>query len=130
MALVLAIAAGYGLRAAIEGGGTPAGETRTVRAQVTIPHATARVVVRGGVATLVVSGLPAPPPGHIYEVWLKHPGIAAPAPTNALFGVDHQGGGHASVPSVTNVEAVLVTAEPDGGSPAPTRQPVIVAPLS
>ena len=131
MVLVLALAAGYGLRAAVENdNGTPAGTTRTVRAQVTIPHATARVVVRNGVATLVVTGLPAPPAGHIYQVWLKRPGVTAPAPTNALFGVDHQGGGHTSVPTVNDVEAVLVTAEPDGGSPAPTQNPVIIAPLS
>lgn len=131
MALVLALAAGYGLRAAVESGGNaPAGVTRTVRAQVTFPHASARVVVRHGVATLVVTGLPAPPTGKIYQVWLLRPGVAAPAPTNALFGVDHQGAGHTSVPSISGVKAVLVTAEPDGGSPAPTENPVIVAPLS
>jgi anti-sigma factor RsiW len=131
MALVLALAAGYGLRAAVENGGNaPVGVTRTVRAQVTFPHASARVVVRHGVATLVVTGLPAPPSGKIYQVWLLRPGVTAPAPTNALFGVDHHGAGHTSVPSISGVKAVLVTAEPDGGSPAPTENPVIVAPLS
>jgi anti-sigma factor RsiW len=131
MALVLALAAGYGLRAAVEnGGGTAGGPTRTVRAQVTIPHASARVIVRHGVATLVVTGLPAPPRGKIYQVWLKRPNVIAPAPTNALFGVDHHGAGHTSVPTISGVQAVLVTAEPDGGSPAPTQSPVIIAPLS
>jgi anti-sigma factor RsiW len=131
MALVLALAAGYGLRAAVESGGNaPAGVTRTVQAQVTFPHASARVIVRHGVATLVVTGLPAPPAGKIYQVWLERPGVTAPAPTNALFGVDHHGAGHTSVPSISGVKEVLVTAEPDGGSPAPTENPVIIAPLS
>ncbi len=131
MALVLALAAGYGLRAAVENGSNaPAGVSRTVRAQVTFPHASAHVIVRHGVATLVVTGLPAPPAGKIYQVWLKRPNVTAPAPTNALFGVDHHGAGHTSVPTISGVQAVLVTAEPDGGSPAPTENPVIVAPLS
>jgi anti-sigma factor RsiW len=131
MALVLALAAGYGLRAAVENGGSaPAGVTRTVRAQVTFPNASARVIVRHGVGTLVVTGLPAPPAGKIYQIWLVRPGVAAPAPTNALFGVDHHGAGHTSVPAISGVKEVLVTAEPDGGSPAPTENPVIVAPLS
>jgi anti-sigma factor RsiW len=51
----------------------------------------------------------------------------APDPTNALFSVR---GGSATVEvpgSVRGVEQVLVTDEPNGGSRAPTRAPVIIA---
>ena len=71
--------------------------------------------------------MPAPPPGHIYEVWLEH-GTQTPRPTDVLFSVTHSGGGWVGVPgSLEGVSKVLVTAEPLGGSLKPTREPVIVA---
>jgi hypothetical protein len=129
-ALVVAGFAGFGLRALTDS--NPASPTRTVQAQVTpaaAPHGSARVVVRGGVATLQVSGMPLPPRGHVYEVWLVRPGVAAPAPTDALFSVDRLGSGRVALPSVRGVQAVLVTAEPAGGSLAPTQKPFISATL-
>jgi hypothetical protein len=63
-------------------------------------------------------------------VWLLRRGAAAPSPTDALFSVSRRGGsGRVALPSVRGVEAVLVTAEPDGGSSAPTSQPFINASL-
>ena len=83
-----------------------------------------------GHAELVVSGMRQPPPGKIYEVWLKR-GAGAPRPTDALFGVTSQGSGSASVPqSLHGVREVLVTSEPRGGSLHPTSQPVIVVTLA
>jgi hypothetical protein len=102
---------------------------RTVRAQVVAPAAPAArasLTVEGNRATLNVRNFPAPPRGRVYQVWLKRPG-RAPAPTNALFNVR---GGSASVRvpgGVDGVEQVLVTDEPDGGSRAPTRAPVVIA---
>lgn len=107
-------------------------QVRTVQAEVdadAAPGANAFVVLRSGVATLRVRGLPAPPRGYVYEVWLLKRGAAAPSPTDSLFGVDRNGNGRVALPSTRGVEAVLVTAEPAGGSPAPTSQPVINAPL-
>ena len=85
--------------------------------------------MRDGVATLRVRGLPAPPQGKVYEVWLLRRGAAAPSPTDALFSVSTRGSGRVALPSVRGVEQVLVTAEPDGGSQAPTSQPFISATL-
>ncbi len=60
-------------------------------------------------------------------MWLKRPGRAAPEPTNALFDV-RDGTATVDVPGgVKGVDQVLVTAEPNGGSAAPTRPPVVIA---
>ncbi len=54
----------------------------------------------------------------------------SPQPTDALFSVSSSGGATVAVPGgVTGARAVLVTAEPLGGSRAPTSPPVIVARL-
>ena len=102
---------------------------RTVQAQVVTPSApTARasLTVEGDQATLSVRNFPAAPRGRVYQVWRKRPG-RPPAPTNALFGV-RDGRATVEVPGgVQGVEQVLVTDEPEGGSRAPTRAPVVIA---
>ena len=88
----------------------------------------ARASLTGGDdrTTLRVRGFPAPPRGRVYQVWLKRPG-RPPDPTTALF-TTRGGDATVEVPgSVEGVDQVLVTAEPDGGSQAPTRDPVIIA---
>ncbi len=109
---------------------------RTVAAHVQrslAPHASASLMLRrGGGATLVVSRLPEPPRGRIYEVWLVRRGRDAPAPTDALFTVNGRGSGHVEVPGdLRRVERILVTAEPRGGSDVPSQLvPLISAPTS
>jgi anti-sigma factor RsiW len=132
-ALVLGGAVGFGIGNSTSGDHTrTVVQVRTVRAVVdaaAAPRGTALIVLRDGVATLRVTGLPAPPRGKVYEVWLLRRGAAAPSPTDALFSVSTRGSGRVALPSVSGVEAVLVTAEPDGGSNAPTSQPFINASL-
>jgi anti-sigma-K factor RskA len=92
--------------------------------------ASAVLHVESGHAELLVSHMPAPPAGKIYEVWLKHSGEAL-QPTSALFGVTSSGAGTVDVPgSLSGVSEVLVTPEPIGGSRVPTHAPVIVASLA
>ena len=80
---------------------------------------------RGGRAELVVSGMPQPPLGDIYEVWLARPS-APPQPTDALFGVTSSGSGSVSVPGdLHGVQEVMVTREPLGGSSHPTSPPLL-----
>ncbi|MGH2854981.1 MAG: anti-sigma factor domain-containing protein, partial [Solirubrobacteraceae bacterium] len=103
-------------------------KTETIRAIVVAPgrHATAELRKAGSHLELVVVGMPAPPPGRIYEVWLEH-GTAAPLPTDALFSVTRAGSGSVGVPgNLHGVSKVLVTDEPLGGSLKPTRTPVIL----
>jgi pyruvate/2-oxoglutarate dehydrogenase complex dihydrolipoamide acyltransferase (E2) component len=117
---------GVGIGALASGGGESG---RTVQAQVVAPSAPAArasLTVSGDAATLKVSGFPSPPAGRVYQVWVKRPG-RDPAPTNALFSV-RRGQATVEVPDrVRGGDQVLVTAEPDGGSQAPTRAPVIVS---
>jgi anti-sigma factor RsiW len=135
MALLLGVALGFGIGAATNDDQTKTQtvvQVRTVQARVdaaAAPRGTAVIVVRNGVATLRVTGLPVPPQGKVYEVWLLRRGAAAPSPTDALFSVSTRGSGRVALPSVHGVEAVLVTAEPEGGSQAPTSQPFISATL-
>ncbi len=124
-ALVLA-GAGFGLGRL--GGGE---EERTIVAQVAAPGGQATLRLREGEGRLEVRGLPAPPEGRVYQVWLLPEGEgAAPRPTTTLFSVTRDGRGAAEVPDVEDAQAVLVSDEPVGGSSAPTGDVVITAPLT
>jgi hypothetical protein len=104
-------------------------QTRVIQAMVLVPghRATAALRKVGSHVEIEVKGMPAPPLGRIYEVWLER-GSRPPEPTDALFSVTGEGNGTAGVPSdLRGVSKVLVTAEPLGGSLKPTRSPVIVA---
>jgi hypothetical protein len=84
---------------------------------------------RGARAELLLSHMPQPGAGRIYEVWLVRG--KAPQPTDALFGVSSRGSSAVDIPgNLRGVKQVLVTSEPLGGSQAPTRKPVIAVPLS
>jgi hypothetical protein len=128
LAAGVALAAGLLIGAlAINSGSTE--RTKTIEAVVAAPgyHATASLRKVGSHVVLVVTGMPAPPPGRIYEVWLEH-GTQAPEPTDALFSVTRTGAGSVGVPSsLSGISKVLVTDEPLGGSLKPTRTPIIVA---
>ena len=121
------LALGIAVGALVSGGGP---SEHTVQAQVVAPAAPgarAALTVTGDRATLDVRNFPSPPSGRVYQVWLKRPGRAAPEPTNALFDV-RDGTATVDVPGgVKGVDQVLVTAEPNGGSAAPTRPPVVIA---
>lgn len=78
-------------------------------------------------AELVVSGIPQPPAGRIYQVWLAT-ARGAPQPTDALFGVTTNGSASVDVPgNLRGIQRLMVTAEPAGGSRHPTSRPIIVA---
>jgi anti-sigma factor RsiW len=82
-----------------------------------------------GRAELVVSHMPQPAVGRIYEVWLSR-GAGDAQPTNALFSVTGTGSGSVDVPnSLHGVKEVMVTSEPSGGSAHPTTKPLIVVAL-
>jgi anti-sigma-K factor RskA len=103
---------------------------RIIQASVTGSAGRAELRVSHGGAELIVSRLPPPPLGHVYEVWLTH-GQRPPSPTNVLFSVTSTGSGDVGVPGdLRGVSELLVTPEPSGGSRAPTHAPVIVARLT
>lgn len=93
----------------------------------TLPSTEAVLSVEDGEATLRVDGLPAPEKDRDYQVWLKAPG-EDPRPAGALFVPSTEGKATVEIPAdVEGLEAVLVTNEPAGGSPAPTSDPIIAA---
>jgi anti-sigma-K factor RskA len=104
--------------------------TRVIQARVSGISGSASLHLSGGRGQLIVHHLSPPPPGHIYEMWLKRP-RRAPAPTSVLFSVTSSGEGEIGLPPrLRGVTQILVTPEPDGGSRIPTHSPVIVAPLT
>lgn len=124
-ALLIGVAVGLGVAGL--GGGE---RILPVRASGPARAAGARLVIDDGRAVLRASGLPAPPSGRVYQVWLQPPG-GDPRPTNALFTPRADGSATVGVPGdVEGSQAVMVTAEPRGGSPAPTSAPVLVARVS
>jgi anti-sigma-K factor RskA len=130
VAAVLLLGVAIGVGASQLGG---SGE-RTVQGRVLdkarAPHAAVEVEVSSSGATLVARGLPAPPSGRVYQIWLKRPGHA-PEPTSALFTPRRDGTATATVPgSLEGVAQMLVTDEPDGGSRRPTTEPLLSAAMS
>ena len=122
--LVVGIAIGVGA-SQLDGG-----PERTVSAQVSgAPGATVSLEVNGEEGRLMARGLPMPPSGRVYQVWLKRDGHAA-EPTAALFMPSRDGAATASVPSLKGIDEVMVTDEPDGGSPQPTGKLLAVADMS
>ena len=71
--------------------------------------ASCQMRVAGDNAKLVVGGLPAPPEGRIYQIWLDGDNGTAPEPTEALFSV-RKGRASVDVPGdLKGVKQVLVT---------------------
>lgn len=124
---VAAAAVAIGILVGVSGS---ASET-VIAAHVTaaVPHGRAQLRESSTRAELVVAGMPQPPAGKIYQVWLARPG-RSPEPTDALFSVTRSGSGSVAVPqSLHGVAQLMVTAEPDGGSLHPTSAPIIIATL-
>lgn len=110
----------------------PGGATgiRVIHASVTGVPGSAKLRIDGAHAELIVSHLSPPPAGRIYELWTKR-GREAPRPTRVLFTVTAAGAAEVGVPGdVRDVNTIMVTQEPAGGSLTPTRAPVIVAQLT
>jgi len=92
------------------------------------PGASAVLAVGDDDAELRVRGLPRPPAGKVYQVWLEPREGEGFKATTALFTVDERGDAEVRVPErLKGVDRVLVTAEPDGGSMQPTSDPILTA---
>jgi anti-sigma-K factor RskA len=91
------------------------------------PGGSAELRVSGGEAMLVGTGMPAPPDGRIYQVWVMPKGSNTPEPTDVLFAPRRDGSIVAAIPDVRDAKMVLVTDEPLGGSDEPSRTPFMTA---
>jgi anti-sigma-K factor RskA len=125
-AVACAAAVAVALVLALGGGGG-----RVIAARVAAASGTAELRLNGGHGVLVVHHFAPPPPGHIYEVWLKTARQRTPTPANVLFGVTSNGSAQVGLPGTLHgISQVMVTPEPAGGSRVPTHSPVIVATLT
>jgi len=78
---------------------------------------------------LIASNLPALPAGRTYEMWVLPTATSAPRPAG-LFHSDAQGSAVNVLPGpLDSLYAVAVSVEPEAGSPSPSTQPIIVAPV-
>jgi anti-sigma-K factor RskA len=105
------------------------GGSRTISA-----GANAKVQIEGDKATIVAQNMSPPPEGRVYEVWVVPKGAAndaPPEPTNVLFRPRANGAAEAAIPgSADDIERVLVSDEPPGGSETPTGNVVMDVSLS
>jgi len=123
-ALVLVVAAVLGY--AIGGGsGEGGGESTIVAGQA--PGVTATMVDEGDGGTLRLANVHQLPDGKVLEAWVQRDGEVEAVP--ALFVPDHEGRASTQLPPMDGVEAVMVTAEPKGGSAQPTGEPLIAIPV-
>jgi anti-sigma-K factor RskA len=95
------------------------------------PDATARIYWDHQTNQWVVSaGLPPPPPGKVYQLWMVTPDAKVSA---GLIKLNSRGHGFAllGVPAnVGQMQAVAITLEPEGGSPQPTMPIYVLGKVS
>jgi hypothetical protein len=88
------------------------------------PFAGGEVLTRGERLYIAMRGLPAPPPGHVYQAWTLAKGAKTMAPSATFSPAD---GGVAVVrlsQDAARQVAVAVSIEPEGGSKQPTTKPI------
>lgn len=79
-----------------------------------------------GRAVMIGDGVPEPPPGKTYQLWLQHPGdgmVSAGLMPDSREPTVLTG-------DVVTANAAAITVEPASGSPQPTSEPVALFPLT
>lgn len=97
-------------------------DRQVITGQSTI-GADAVMVASGGTGTLKMTGLKRLEEGQVYQAWIQRG--QSVVPTDSLFIPDRDGTATASIPDISGVSTVMVSAEPAGGSDQPTTAPVI-----
>jgi anti-sigma-K factor RskA len=120
--LVVAAVAGYAIGGGIGGGSDAGGGTSTI-ATGKAPGITATMVDEGDFGTLRLANVRQLPNDKVLEAWVQRDGEVEAVP--ALFVPDNEGRASTQLPNMEGVEVVMVTAEPKGGSEAPTSAPLV-----
>jgi len=118
VALLVAGVVGYEVGKDGSGGG---GGASTIVRQV--DGMTVKMVQEGESGTLQLSGVPQVPQDKVLEAWVEREGEVEAVP--ALFVPDRHGQAETRIADMTGVETVMVTEEPQGGSDAPTGEPLM-----
>jgi len=119
LALLIAVVAGYAIRDGSDGGG---GEGTTVKAGHA-PGVTVEMVRQGDASTLHLANLRPLPSDKVLQAWVQRGERIESA--KALFVPNPDGTATAVIDHMNGVSAVMVTAEPRGGSEQPTSKPIV-----
>jgi len=124
-ALALVLAASGMLAIVVVGTSPPSSDRQPGRISSSIPTAQVAFHRTGAATEVSLAGMPRPPAGKTYEVWLLgHAGV--PRPLNYMFTVTSAGRAVLELPqSLRGIRAVMLTQEPIGGSRRPTAPPVL-----
>ncbi|WP_181033555.1 anti-sigma factor [Arthrobacter sp. SX1312] len=92
---------------------------------------TADLAVSGeeNAAVVTLSGVPAPTPGHVYQMWRIPADGAEPESVGTMTGEDVAGTKVTELEDISGYSAIAITVEPDGGSATPTLPIVAQIPL-
>jgi anti-sigma-K factor RskA len=123
IALLAAAVAGYAIR---DGG--ESGSDATTVATGKPPAVTAEMISEGDSGTLRLANLHQLPDDEILQAWVQRGERVESAKT--LFVPNPDGTATASIDDMEGVDAVMVTAEPRGGSEQPTGEPIVAVELS
>lgn len=122
IALFAAAVAGYAIRDGGEGG-----SDATTVAVGKPPAVTAEMVSEGDSGTLWLENLHQLPADEVLQAWVQRGEQVESAKT--LFVPNADGSATAVIDDMEGVEAVMVTAEPRGGSEQPTSEPIVAVAL-
>jgi anti-sigma-K factor RskA len=120
LAAVLAIAAGVAGYALRDGG---SGVDSTTVSAGHAPGVTAKVVSEGDGGTLRLAHVRALPADEVLQAWVQRGGRIES--TKTLFVPDRDGTATVAIDDMRGVDALMVTAEPRGGSEQPTSRPIV-----
>jgi anti-sigma-K factor RskA len=118
VALLVAGVVGYEVG---NGGSDEGGGASTLERQV--GSLTVKMVQEGDSGTLQLSGVHQLPPDKVLEAWVQREGEVEAVP--ALFVPNSDGQAETRIADMNGVEVVMVTEEPQGGSKAPTGEPIM-----
>lgn len=92
---------------------------------------TADLAVSGeeNAAVVTLSGVPAPTPGHVYQMWRIPADGTDPVSVGTMSGEDVAGTKVTELEDIGGFSAIAITVEPDGGSATPTLPIVAQIPL-
>jgi anti-sigma-K factor RskA len=118
IALLVAGVVGYEVG---NGGSDSGGGASTLERQV--GSLSVKMVQEGDSGTLQLSGVHQLPPDKVLEAWVERDGEVEAVP--ALFVPDRNGQAETRIADMNGVGTVMVTEEPQGGSEAPTGEPIM-----
>jgi anti-sigma-K factor RskA len=121
LALIAAVA-GYAIGGSSGSSPGTSPKSTTVAAGVS-PGVTVRLISTGESGTLHLANVDRLPPNRVLEAWVQRGSVVTPV--HALFVPDREGRATTTIPDVHGADAVMVTAEPRGGSSAPTTPPMV-----